>query len=651
MATWADGTTEARTAASIEAARTPATISVKDQEYGAVGDGTTNDTAAVQEAVAALTTGDSLYFPPGSYRIATAGDAITLDGISDVSIVFAVGAELLMDNLDGSDEGTGHGVKVVGACSNVRLDRVRVRWASTPAARSLGSGFHILGYPRDSGVQAGWTGSTGTCADVHLIDCTTINAPQCGAIFMGCLRPRVENFTPVDTLADGLHFNACKDPRVNGETADNTGDDSLAFVTYYQANGNNPTTDMDAGQVGPFGLQTVADNPWANGGAQASNIAVRDGGANGVRIAGLYNASITGVTVAEKSVGVILDSGEAGGGFDWTYLASHGVVVSGVAVSDCDTGVHARVYNSDSSDSATYWRHDVLFSDLVLRDCDNRCLRTEGSGGQNSVIAGVSFRGVRAYGSDVSFSSYREGHVTDVRVVGGGLQFYGKDVDHTGAMSGLARHNVTVDDVTCDGEPVLFQDCRGYSIGNVRSDNSATDGVIFNRVLEATVESLRVVLANRGNTGTVRAILITKGQHLHIARAEVDHDANTTTTWQSLELGGGDGTDRSHDVDVTLLYRNTINGSGSGITVQGGGDAPYEWIYRARWYNAGEVSPVWRQEHYGNVTRVEHFVLDASPENDITAPVGSTCANYNGGAGTSLYIKESGTGNTGWAGV
>jgi hypothetical protein len=37
-----------------------------------------------------------------------------------------------------------------------------------------------------------------------------------------------------------------------------------------------------------------------------------------------------------------------------------------------------------------------------------------------------------------------------------------------------------------------------------------------------------------------------------------------------------------------------------------------------------------------------------SPENAVTAPVGSLFTRQNGGAGTVLYVKESGAGNTGW---
>lgn len=43
-------------------------------------------------------------------------------------------------------------------------------------------------------------------------------------------------------------------------------------------------------------------------------------------------------------------------------------------------------------------------------------------------------------------------------------------------------------------------------------------------------------------------------------------------------------------------------------------------------------------------------VVTGSPEGAVTAPVGSIALRTDGGAGTSFYVKESGTGNTGWVG-
>lgn len=44
------------------------------------------------------------------------------------------------------------------------------------------------------------------------------------------------------------------------------------------------------------------------------------------------------------------------------------------------------------------------------------------------------------------------------------------------------------------------------------------------------------------------------------------------------------------------------------------------------------------------------YMIDATPEGALTAPVGSIALRRNGGAGTTLYVKQSGTGNTGWVG-
>lgn len=38
----------------------------------------------------------------------------------------------------------------------------------------------------------------------------------------------------------------------------------------------------------------------------------------------------------------------------------------------------------------------------------------------------------------------------------------------------------------------------------------------------------------------------------------------------------------------------------------------------------------------------------ATPEAAVTAPIGSIFLRTDGGASTTLYVKESGTGNTGW---
>ncbi len=59
-------------------------INVKD--YGAVGDGVTNDSTAITAAVAALTDGSVLYFPPGEYRYA---GTVLIENLSEIIIMGA----------------------------------------------------------------------------------------------------------------------------------------------------------------------------------------------------------------------------------------------------------------------------------------------------------------------------------------------------------------------------------------------------------------------------------------------------------------------------------------------------------------------------------------------------------------------------------
>lgn len=50
-----------------------------------------------------------------------------------------------------------------------------------------------------------------------------------------------------------------------------------------------------------------------------------------------------------------------------------------------------------------------------------------------------------------------------------------------------------------------------------------------------------------------------------------------------------------------------------------------------------------------NATNQGIYWCTGTPEGSVTAPVGSMALRSDGGAGTTLYVKETGTGNTGWA--
>jgi hypothetical protein len=85
----------------------------------------------------------------------------------------------------------------------------------------------------------------------------------------------------------------------------------------------------------------------------------------------------------------------------------------------------------------------------------------------------------------------------------------------------------------------------------------------------------------------------------------------------------GEGTNAGTDI-MKLLYSGQLRLSGN----ESG------WI---RCYNEDGTTEKWRM-HVGS----------GSPEGVITAQIGSVYFRTNGGAATTFYVKESGTGNTGW---
>lgn len=67
-------------------------------------------------------------------------------------------------------------------------------------------------------------------------------------------------------------------------------------------------------------------------------------------------------------------------------------------------------------------------------------------------------------------------------------------------------------------------------------------------------------------------------------------------------------------------------------------------------YDGGGLQTFFKNPvHFGTATGAGIYTGAGSPENAVTAVVGSLYLRTDGGAGSTLYVKESGTSNTGWA--
>lgn len=412
--------------------------------FGAVGDGLADDQPAITKGVEAVVQnkGGVLYFPRGVYRCGRQQgmkNAIEFNGVSNVTILFDGGAELLMDNLNPqSGAGDfGHGIVFRGPCHDIALTNVAVKWAKRPSGRSMGDAFRFEGFPDEA-----------KCiSNIRFVNCSAENSPQTGAVLMGCSDIDVENFRITRTYADGLHFNACRHVHVSGVTGIETGDDTLSFVTYQ----DDGATNSYGGYPGAFSRADF--DAWNSNDSTATKIYSKGGTANGVRLAGAVNVAISDVTVEGKLRAVISDCGKKEGNkHSWSWLASRRITISNVVAVGCTTGFYVANFNQPMSGEDKWWRFGIQISDLRTRDCKDDSVFI-------SDAAGVTVRHVDAEGRRI-----RVVHARDC----------------------------TLDDVVIDRGYLELRDCRGVNCTDVRVSHPIGEGVRTNGVVSSRLERIFV---------------------------------------------------------------------------------------------------------------------------------------------------------------
>ena len=167
------------------------------KEYGAVGDGSTNDAAAIQSAIKAAqatVSGGRVYFPPGIYYTGTTTISITGVGIvlemadSGSYIKYAGAGYAISFGLAGAAQLHSCGLILVGVvCTNSAGSAV---YAKSPYGFFIDHGYFENGKPRTSGtgitIDAGLTtGRTGYVATHNVINHIRCNGFLKGILFKG----------------------------------------------------------------------------------------------------------------------------------------------------------------------------------------------------------------------------------------------------------------------------------------------------------------------------------------------------------------------------------------------------------------------------------------------------------------------------------
>jgi hypothetical protein len=203
-------------------------------------------------------------------------------------------------------------------------------------------------------------------------------------------------------------------------------------------------------------------------------------------------------------------------------------------------------------------------------------------------------------------------------------------------------------DIIKDTETMTFINC--YS-EDVPYTNLAT-GCMFRVGLDGTTLSLENQLTVIGgkyqgrNAGTVGSWMdVDYASGVMVSSVNVSRYTNVINT-----------TANSTD---NCIYVSGLNGIGyanfnSGVANKVSGTFPATVLnsgsfrYAIKTGSINTTSAITSAGGYINVDDVVWFSGAYDPEGSLTAVVGSLFSRSNGGAGTSFYVKESGTGNTGW---
>ena len=168
-------------------------------------------------------------------------------------------------------------------------------------------------------------------------------------------------------------------------------------------------------------------------------------------------------------------------------------------------------------------------------------------------------------------------------------------------------------------------------------------------------KSTGVMVLRNANTGSTGLQILDTG-------SGTDYDDPSTLYTVSVNAVGVSVKARSNTYPRISMSVGGLLSFGSGTaapdsSISSGGTNLLS-VASAHFYNTtdatwdlGLSNKRWRVIYGGQVNLTGGIIWltgAGSPEALITAPVGSLYSRNNGGAGTTLYVKESGTGNTGW---
>jgi len=208
----------------------------------------------------------------------------------------------------------------------------------------------------------------------------------------------------------------------------------------------------------------------------------------------------------------------------------------------------------------------------------------------------------------------------------------------TSGVLAVTRPKVTTSIDDTNGNEVIKTPATTSAVNEITVTNAATGS---GPTISATGGDTNIPL-NLASKGT-GAVNTSGGQH------KFCNTGDGSGTIADLEYGAGSKYYRfaynnlQIDSSINVLFGTIGTGFDLGLTRHGAG------MLEINSSAAGTLRDIMARAYYYSST-VFYAAGTGSPEGVVTAGIGSTWRRTDGGAGTSFYVKESDSGNTGWIG-